>query len=103
MKAWVLGDPGELTLKQKVPVPGRAGGAKGADRCGRDLRDRSENICSRPAGDDPGGPPFNKNWTPGHEYMGTVVALGQASTSTDRQRVTVGSRRLRPVQALPGR
>ncbi len=25
MKAWVLGDPGELTLKQKpVPAPGRA-------------------------------------------------------------------------------
>ena len=23
-----------------------------------------------------GGPPFNKNFTPGHEYMGTVVALG---------------------------
>src|SRR5690348_11429497 len=23
-----------------------------------------------------GGPPFNKNWTPGHEYLGTVVALG---------------------------
>jgi len=25
-----------------------------------------------------GGLPFNKNWTPGHEYMGTVVALGPA-------------------------
>ena len=23
-----------------------------------------------------GGMPFNKNFTPGHEYMGTVVALG---------------------------
>jgi L-iditol 2-dehydrogenase len=23
-----------------------------------------------------GGLPFNKNWTPGHEYMGTVAALG---------------------------
>ena len=23
-----------------------------------------------------GGQPFNKNFTPGHEYMGTVVALG---------------------------
>jgi L-iditol 2-dehydrogenase len=23
-----------------------------------------------------GGKPFNKNWTPGHEYMGTVAALG---------------------------
>jgi L-iditol 2-dehydrogenase len=23
-----------------------------------------------------GGPPFNKNFTPGHEYMGTIVALG---------------------------
>ena len=26
--------------------------------------------------DDRGGAPFNKNFTPGHEYMGTVVALG---------------------------
>ena len=23
-----------------------------------------------------GGLPFNKNWTPGHEYMGTIAALG---------------------------
>ena len=23
-----------------------------------------------------GGKPFNKNWTPGHEYMGTIAALG---------------------------
>ena len=23
-----------------------------------------------------GGPPFNKNFTPGHEYMGTIAALG---------------------------
>jgi threonine dehydrogenase-like Zn-dependent dehydrogenase len=21
--------------------------------------------------------PFNKNWTPGHEYMGTIAALGK--------------------------
>src|SRR4029077_7072559 len=31
-----------------------------------------------------GGPPFNKMFTPGHEYMGTVAALG---TGVDENRI----------------
>src|SRR5216684_2826060 len=76
MKAWVLGDPGELTLKQKpVPVPKKAEVLVRIDAvaiCATDL----ENIYHGPPAMIEGGPPFNKNWTPGHEYMGTVVALG---------------------------
>jgi L-iditol 2-dehydrogenase len=37
-----------------------------------------------------GGLPFNKNFTPGHEYMGTVVALGPGVDEFEiGQRVTV--------------
>ena len=37
-----------------------------------------------------GGKPFNKNFTPGHEYMGTVVALGPGVDEMPiGQRVTV--------------
>src|SRR5215471_2740885 len=76
MKAWVLGDPGELTLKQKpVPVPKQAEVLVRIDAvaiCATDL----ENIYHGPPAMIEGGLPFNKNWTPGHEYMGTVVALG---------------------------
>jgi L-iditol 2-dehydrogenase len=75
MKAWVLGDPNELRLIDKpVPVPARRGA--GAHRCGRHLRHRPRDHLSRPAGLIEGGAPHNKNFTPGHEYMGTVVALG---------------------------
>lgn len=76
MKAWVLGGPDELRLVEKpVPQPGVAEvlvriGATAV--CGTDLE-----VISRGA---PalvqGGTPFNKNFTPGHEYMGTVVRLG---------------------------
>jgi 2-desacetyl-2-hydroxyethyl bacteriochlorophyllide A dehydrogenase len=76
MKAWVLGDPGELTLKDKpVPAPKKAEVLVRIDAvaiCATDL----ENIYRGPPALIQGGPPFNKNWTPGHEYMGTVVALG---------------------------
>ena len=76
MKAWVLGDPGELTLTDKpVPVPNRAEVLVRIDAvaiCATDL----DNIYHGPPALIQGGPPFNKNWTPGHEYMGTVVALG---------------------------
>ena len=40
--------------------------------CATDL----DNIYHGPPAMIEGGLPFNKNWTPGHEYMGTVVALG---------------------------
>ncbi|MBI4195049.1 MAG: alcohol dehydrogenase catalytic domain-containing protein [Betaproteobacteria bacterium] len=76
MKAWVLGGPGELRLVGKpVPRPGPAEvlvriGATAV--CGTDL----EVIRHGAPALVEGGPPFNKNFTPGHEYMGTVAALG---------------------------
>ncbi|UTS82618.1 zinc-dependent alcohol dehydrogenase [Phaeobacter piscinae] len=76
MKAWVLGDPGELTLSDKpVPVPGKAEVLVRIDAvaiCATDL----EIIHHGPPAQIQGSDPFNKNFTPGHEYMGTVVALG---------------------------
>jgi L-iditol 2-dehydrogenase len=76
MKAWVLGDPGVLVLTDKpVPVPKKAEVLVRIDAvaiCATDL----ENIYRGPPALIQGGAPFNKNWTPGHEYMGTVVALG---------------------------
>src|SRR5919197_741239 len=76
MRAWVLGDPGQLSLVQKpVPVPDRAEVLLRIDAvaiCATDL----EIIYNGPPALIRGGLPFNKNFTPGHEYMGTVVALG---------------------------
>jgi L-iditol 2-dehydrogenase len=76
MKAWVLGDPGQLILRQKpVPMPDKAEVLVRIDAvaiCATDL----DNIYHGPPAMIEGGLPFNKNWTPGHEYMGTVVALG---------------------------
>ncbi len=76
MKAWVLGDPGQLTLSEKpVPVPGRAEVLVRIDAvaiCATDL----EIIYHGPPAMIEGGMPHNKSFTPGHEYMGTVVALG---------------------------
>jgi len=76
MKAWVLGGPDELRLVEKpVPQPRAAEvlvriGATAV--CGTDL----EVISHGPPALVQGGLPFNKNFTPGHEYMGTVVELG---------------------------
>ncbi len=76
MKAWVLGNPGELHLRDKpTPIPGRAEVLVRIDAvaiCATDL----EIIQSGPPALIQGGLPFNKNFTPGHEYMGTVAALG---------------------------
>ena len=76
MRAWVLGDPDQLTLTTKpVPVPKRAEVLVRIDAvaiCATDL----EIIHHGPPALIQGGQPFNKNFTPGHEYMGTVVALG---------------------------
>jgi 2-desacetyl-2-hydroxyethyl bacteriochlorophyllide A dehydrogenase len=76
MRAWVLGDPGQLILKEKpVPVPGRAEvlvRVNAVAICATDL----DVIKSGPPALVRGGLPFNKDWTPGHEYMGTVAALG---------------------------
>ena len=76
MKAWVLRGPGELTLAEKpVPVPRRAEVLLRIDAvaiCATDL----EVIAHGTPALIGGGLPFNRNFTPGHEYMGTVVALG---------------------------
>ena len=76
MKAWVLGGPDELFLRDKpVPLPSRAEVLVRIDAvaiCATDL----EIIHSGSPASILGGLPFNKNFTPGHEYMGTVVALG---------------------------
>jgi L-iditol 2-dehydrogenase len=76
MRAWVLGDPGELSMSEKpVPVPKKAEVLVRIDAvaiCATDL----EIIYQGPPALIQGGLPFNKNFTPGHEYMGTVVALG---------------------------
>ena len=75
-RAWVLGEPGQLSITNKpVPVPKRAEVLVRIDAvaiCATDL----EIIYHGPPASIQGGMPFNKNFTPGHEYMGTVVALG---------------------------
>jgi L-iditol 2-dehydrogenase len=90
MKAWVLGNPGELTLAEKpVPVPQKAEVLVRIDAvaiCATDL----EIIHHGPPAQIHGGDPFNKNFTPGHEYMGTVVALGPGVDEYEiGERVTV--------------
>jgi len=76
MRAWVLGNPGELSMSEKpVPVPKKAEVLVRIDAvaiCQTDL----EIIYHGPPALIQGGDPFNKDFTPGHEYMGTVVALG---------------------------
>ena len=76
MKAWVLGDPNEISLIDKpVEMPGKAEVLVKIDAvaiCATDL----DVISHGPPALIEGGLPFNKNFTPGHEYMGTVVALG---------------------------
>src|SRR6201996_8106102 len=90
MKAWILGEPGELALAEKpTPVPGRAEVLVRIDAvaiCATDL----EIIYHGPPAMIQGGMPHNKNFTPGHEYMGTVVALGPGVDEYGiGQRVTV--------------
>ncbi|RZS77961.1 zinc-dependent alcohol dehydrogenase [Pigmentiphaga kullae] len=76
MKAWVLDDPDQLSFVEKpVPQPGVAEVLVRIDAiavCATDL----EIIHRGPPALIQGGLPFNKNFTPGHEYMGTVVKLG---------------------------
>src|SRR5258708_23398369 len=76
MKAWVLGDPEELSLVDKpVPEPGSAEVLVRIDAiavCATDIEVLKPDV---PALID-GGLPFNKGFTPGHEYMGTVVKRG---------------------------
>jgi L-iditol 2-dehydrogenase len=90
MKAWVLGNAGELELTRKpVPMPKRAEVLVRIDAvaiCATDLEiiDHGSPALIH------GGMPFNKNFTPGHEYMGTVAALGSGVDEYRiGQRVTV--------------
>src|ERR1700742_3788025 len=90
MKAWVLGGPDELFLREKpTPIPGRAEVLVRIDAvaiCAPDL----EIIHRGSPASIQGGLPFNKNFTPGHEYMGTVAALGpHVDEFKIGQRVTV--------------
>lgn len=76
MRAWVLGDPDELTLGSKpVPAPGRSEALVRIDAVAICATDLEILQYGTPALIE-GGPPFNKNFTPGHEYMGTIAALG---------------------------
>ncbi len=90
MKAWVLNGPGDLVLTEKpVPVPGKAEVLVRIDAvaiCATDL----DVIANGPPAMIQGGLPFNKGFTPGHEYMGTVVSLGPGVDEyAIGQRVTV--------------
>jgi L-iditol 2-dehydrogenase len=77
MKAWVLGDPEQLTMVEKpVPEPGAAEVLVRVDAiavCATDIEIIRHGL---PAMID-GELPFNKGFTPGHEYMGTVVGCGR--------------------------
>ena len=76
MKAWVLKSPNELKLQSKnIPIPGYSEVLVKIDAvaiCATDL----DVISYGPPALIEGEKPFNKEFTPGHEYMGTVVALG---------------------------
>jgi len=90
MKAWVLGGRDELLLRDKpTPIPGRTEVLIRIDAiaiCATDL----EIIHRGSPASIQGGLPFNKNFTPGHEYMGTVAALGpHVDEFKIGQRVTV--------------
>jgi len=76
MEAWVLGGPEELTLVEKpVPEPGPAEVLVRIDAvaiCATDLEIIRHGLPASIEGE----LPFHKGYTPGHEYMGTVVKLG---------------------------
>ena len=76
MKAWVLGGPEEIFLVDKpVPQPAAAEVLVRIDAvaiCATDLEILRHGVPAMVEG----GLPFHKNFTIGHEYMGTVVKLG---------------------------
>lgn len=76
MRAWVLGDPEQLDLTTKpVPAPGKSEALVRIDAVAICATDLEVIKYGTPALIE-GGPPFNKGFSPGHEYMGTVAALG---------------------------
>src|ERR1044071_7467476 len=76
MQSWVRGGPEELALVEKpVPEPGRAEVLVRIDAiavCATDIEIIRHGVPAMIDGD----LPFHKGFTPGHEYMGTVVKLG---------------------------
>jgi L-iditol 2-dehydrogenase len=76
MKAWVLDGPEQLRLVEKpVPEPGPAEVLVRIDAvaiCGTDVEILTKGLPAWIRG----GLPFNKNFTPGHEYMGRVAKVG---------------------------
>lgn len=98
MDAWVLYGPNELNLETKpVPVPGYAEVLVRVDAvsiCATDLEILHHGLPALIEGE----LPFNKGFTPGHEYMGTVVALGP-----DVDEFSVGDRVAVEVHAGCGR
>src|SRR6267142_2017252 len=76
MKAWVLGGPEELALVEKpVPEPGPAEVLVRVDAiavCATDIEIIKHGLPAMVDGE----LPFNRGFTPGHEYMGTIVRLG---------------------------
>ena len=76
MRAWVLGNSEELSLVEKlVPEPGAAEVLLRIDAiavCATDIEILRHGIPAMVDGE----LPFNKGFTLGHEYMGTVVKLG---------------------------
>lgn len=76
MRAWVLGDPEDLSMTTKPVVPpGKAEALVRIDAVAICATDLEVIKYGTPALIE-GGKPFNKNFTPGHEYMGTIAALG---------------------------
>ena len=78
MKAWVLGGPDEILFVDKpVPQPAASEVLVRVDAvaiCATDLEILRHGVPAMVEG----GLPFNKNFTIGHEYMGTVVKVGPA-------------------------
>src|ERR1700756_571617 len=76
MKAWVLGGPEELRRVEKpVPEPGPAEVLVRIDAiavCATDIEILKHGLPAMVDGE----LPFNRGFTPGHEYMGTIVRLG---------------------------
>ena len=76
MKAWVLGNSEELMLVEKpVPQPGPAEVLVRVDAiavCATDIEVLEHGLPAMVDGE----LPFNRGFTPGHEYMGTIVGLG---------------------------
>jgi len=90
MRAWVLGDPEEISLVNKpLPVPGKAEALVRIDAVAICATDLEVLKYGTPALIE-GGAPFNKGFTPGHEYMGTIAALGPGVDEFEiGERVTV--------------